>query len=255
LAFRLMCITAHPDDESASFGGALLMAHARGVETSVCCLTDGQAARHRGEATDDEDLARRRRAEFAAACEVLGVTRHEVLCYPDGGLAQCDFYEMTGEIARRIRELKPQVVLTFGGEGSVNLHRDHTMTSLVATAAFHWAGRDGYFPEQLARGLTVYAPQKLYFACPPFVIGRDQGEMRLSATAARTPWSLTLELGEHRHKKLEAFKKHSTQLAVIDRVGDLMDKVMESECFLLAAARVEQAVEADSAMFAGVIDE
>jgi LmbE family N-acetylglucosaminyl deacetylase len=255
LALRLMCITAHPDDESGGFGGALLMAHASGVETSVICLTDGQAARHRGEATDDEDLARRRRAEFAAACDVLGVTRHEVLHYPDGGLARSNFYEMVGEMVRRIREWRPQVVMCFGGEGNVNLHRDHTMASLVATAAFHWAGRDTYYPEQLSDGLKVCAPQKLYYACPPFVIGRDQGEMRLAATAARTPWSLTLELGEHRHKKLEAFKKHSTQLAVLDRVGDLMDRAMESERFLLAAARLEQAVDQDTAIFAGVIDE
>ncbi len=255
MAFRLMCITAHPDDECGAFGGALLMSQAHGVETSVICLTDGQAARHRGKAGSDRELAEMRRREFAAACDVLGVKTHEVLHYPDGGLALCDFYVMTGDVVRRIREWRPQVLLAFGGEGNVNLHRDHTMASLVATAAFHWAGRDAYFPEQFAEELFPYAPQKLYYACAPFLIGRNDSEAGMGATAAQTPHSLTLELGEHRHKKLEAFKKHSSQQAVLDRVGDLMDRAMSSERYLLVAARVEQAVCDDTALFAGVTEE
>ena len=61
------------------------MAHRDGVATHLLCLTDGQAAHHRGEASDDAELGRIRRAELAAACEVLGVTNCEILHYPDGG--------------------------------------------------------------------------------------------------------------------------------------------------------------------------
>ena len=42
---RLLCITAHPDDEAGGFGGTLLQYAERGVETHVVCLTPGQAAR------------------------------------------------------------------------------------------------------------------------------------------------------------------------------------------------------------------
>ncbi|MBA3915662.1 MAG: PIG-L family deacetylase, partial [Acidobacteriales bacterium] len=38
---RLMVITAHPDDEAASFGGTLRTYADRGVETCVLCLTPG----------------------------------------------------------------------------------------------------------------------------------------------------------------------------------------------------------------------
>ena len=75
MPLRLLCITAHPDDESGGFGGALLMAHRDGVETSLLCLTDGQAAHYRGGVEDDAELGRKRRAELAAACELLEVTR------------------------------------------------------------------------------------------------------------------------------------------------------------------------------------
>src|ERR1700760_565906 len=143
----MMCLTAHPDDESGAFGGALLMAHDKGVETTVICLTEGAAGSFRGAATSSEELAQLRRDEFAAAAQLLNLTHAEVLNYPDGKLDQQNFYELTGVLVEKIRRYRPQVVLTFGGDGGVNLHRDHTLISLAATAAFHWAGRAQFFPE------------------------------------------------------------------------------------------------------------
>jgi LmbE family N-acetylglucosaminyl deacetylase len=243
----LLCITAHPDDESGAFGGALLMAHRDGVETSLLCLTDGQAAHFRGGVEDNAELGRKRRAELAAACEVLGVTRHEVLHYPDGELPRQDFYRLTGDIVARIRSLRPQVILTFGGDGSVNLHRDHTMISTAATAAFHWAGRPEFFPEQK---LAPYSSQKLYYVSTPFVTVRNHPEL---SDAATVPYSLTLTLGELRTRKMEAFAKHSSQAGVLERVKDFAEKHSEKERYLLAAARGMISVTDDTGIFAGVI--
>ena len=61
LMLRLMCITAHPDDEAGGFGGSLRLYHERSVETCVVCLTPGQAASHRGGAANDQELAAARR--------------------------------------------------------------------------------------------------------------------------------------------------------------------------------------------------
>lgn len=247
MPFRLLCITAHPDDESGGFGGALLMAHRDGVETHLLCLTDGQAAHFRGGVEDNIELGRQRRAELAAACEILGVTGHEVLHYPDGELLREDFFKLTGDVVARIRRVRPQVVLTFGGDGSVNLHRDHTITSAAATAAFHWAGRGEFFAEQ---ELAPYAPQKLYYAATPFVTVRDRPEL---SSAPTVPWSLSLELGEFADRKMEAFAKHSSQAGVLERVRDIVLKHLETERYLLVAAKGQISVMEDSAMFAGVI--
>lgn len=247
MPFRLLCITAHPDDESGGFGGALLMAHRDGVETHLLCLTDGQAAHFRGGVEDNIELGRQRRAELAAACEILGVTGHEVLHYPDGELLREDFLKLTGDVVARIRRVRPQVVLTFGGDGSVNLHRDHTITSAAATAAFHWAGRGEFFAEQ---ELAPYAPQKLYYAATPFVTVRDRPEL---SSAPTVPWSLSLELGEFADRKMEAFAKHSSQAGVLERVRDIVLKHLETERYLLVAAKGQISVMEDSAMFAGVI--
>lgn len=248
---RLLCITAHPDDESGAFGGALILAARAGAETSVLCFTDGQAAHFRGDAADDAHLGELRRAEMAAACAILGVTRYQVLHYPDGELATQNFQEMVGTVIAHIRLWRPQVVLTFGGDGGVNLHRDHTIISAVATSAFHWAGRPEMLPEHVNPGSQPYAPQKLYYAATPFVSVRDRPE--LTRIAATTPWSLTLELGELGERKFEAFGKHTSQQGVLRRVGAEVRKAMAAERYLLAARRGQTSVTDDVGMFAGIV--
>jgi LmbE family N-acetylglucosaminyl deacetylase len=222
------------------------MAHRDGVETYLLCLTDGQAAHYRGGVKDNAKLGRQRRAELAAACKLLGVTRHEVLHYPDGALLHQDFYKLTSDIVARLRTLRPQVVLTFGGDGSVNLHRDHTLVSAATTAAFHWAGRQEFFPEQ---SLAPYAPQKLYYSSTPFVSVRDHPEL---SEASTVPWSLELVLGEVAERKWEAFAKHSSQAGVMERVKEIVEKHHTTERYLLAAARGRISVTNDSGLFAGV---
>ncbi len=248
MSFRLLCVTAHPDDESGAFGGALLTVHRDDIETSLLCLTDGQAAHYRGGVEDDAELGRQRRAELAAACELLGVTKHEVLHYPDGELARQSFYEIVGEIIARIRAFRPQVILTFGGDGGVNLHRDHTIVSAATTAAFHWACRPEFFPEQ---NLAPYAPQKLYYSSTPFVAVRDRPE--LSGTAATIPYSLTLELGDFARRKMEAFALHNSQAGVLKRVKGIIEEHLKSERYLLAAVRGRISVTSDTGLFAGVV--
>jgi LmbE family N-acetylglucosaminyl deacetylase len=249
LPYRLLCITAHPDDESGAFGGALLMAHRDGAETNLLCLTDGQAAHYRGGVQDDAELGQQRRTELAAACKLLGVTLCEVLDYPDGELFRQDFYVLVGDLVARIRRIRPQVAMTFGGDGSVNLHRDHTMVSAAATAAFHWAGRPEFFPEQ---ELEPYSPQKLYYTSPPFVTVRGRPELSDSPTV---PYSLTLELGEFAKRKMEAFRLHSSQAGVLERVKDIVEPLMGTERYLLAAMPGRINVKDDAGIFAGVVED
>src|SRR5215467_14615847 len=113
---RLLCFTAHPDDEAGGFGGSLLRYAARGVETHVVCLTPGQAATHRGGARSDQELSALRRQEFAASCKLLNVSHGEVLDYPDGRLDTQDFRTVVADLTRRVRQIRPHVVLTIGPE-------------------------------------------------------------------------------------------------------------------------------------------
>jgi LmbE family N-acetylglucosaminyl deacetylase len=249
LPLRLMCITAHPDDECGAFGGALMMAHQRGVVTSVVCLTEGRAGSHRGNARNDDELAQLRRQEFAAALRVLGVAHGEVLAYPDGGLLRQDFAAVTTVLVERIRRFRPHVVLTFGGDGNVNLHPDHTMVSFFSTAAFHWAGRTNFAPDQLADGLLPFRPQKLYYAAAPFLARADAED---APKITLMPASLVLTLGTLKAKKLEAFMQHKTQTEMFARIKVVFEETGDEEKYLLAATRGLPSSPLETDMFAGI---
>ena len=249
MSLRLMCFTAHPDDECGAFGGALMMADQRNVETSVVCLTEGRAGSHRGNARNDDELAQLRRQEFAAALRVLGVDHGEVLAYPDGGLLRQDFAAVTTVLVERIRRFRPHVVLTFGGDGNVNLHPDHTMVSFFSTAAFHWAGRTNFAPEQLAAGLLPFRAQKLYYAAAPFLANPNPEEAR---KITLMPASLVLTLGNLKGKKLEAFMQHKTQAEMLAKVKVVFEETGDEEKYLLAAARGLPSSPQETDMFAGI---
>ncbi len=231
MPLRLLCLTAHPDDEAGAFGGALLLAAARGFATAVVCLTDGAAGSYREPGQSDGALAKQRREEFAEASRVLRVAHGELLSYQDGRLRDEPFSALAGALVGALRRHRPHVVATFGAEGGVNLHPDHTAVSLAATAAFHWAAREGMFPEAGA----PWAAQKLYYAGTPFLSPENE---TTRATAARTPATLRFRLPNWAaERKREAFRQHGSQAALLAKVEARFGNVFQEETYLLAAAR------------------
>ena len=245
---RLLCITAHPDDEAGGFGGTLLHYARQGVETHVLCLTPGQAATHRGGAKSDEELSEMRRREFAASCKLLQVAGGTVLDYPDGKLYQQNFYSVVTDLTGRIRQLRPHVVITMGPEGSVTAHPDHSMASIFATMAVHWAGRTNRFPDQLQAGMTPHRVQKLYFGTALFSL---QGRQPVTMP----PASLVLELTQEEvDTKIAAFKCHTSQAPLFPIFEDMVRRRGKLELFHLAAHVTPRKVEMETDLFAGVTE-
>ena len=60
---------------------------------------------------------------------------------------------VVADLTRRVRELRPHVMMTMGTEGAITAHPDHSMVSVFATMACHWAGRTNRFPSSCSRGL------------------------------------------------------------------------------------------------------
>lgn len=245
---RLLCITAHPDDEAGAFGGSLLVYASRGVETHVICLTPGQAATHRGGARSDEELAEIRRHEFAESCRVLKVGSGDVLHYPDAALDRVDFYAVVGELVGRIRRICPQVVMTIGPEGAVTAHPDHSMASLFTTMAYHWAGRTNRFPEQLQNGVTPHRAQKLYYATTLFTLPERQ-------PIAPSPVTTTIEIGPDRlEEKIRAFKRHHSQAPLFPFVESGLKRRGTAEWFHLAATTEPRHAATETDLFEGIKD-
>jgi LmbE family N-acetylglucosaminyl deacetylase len=247
---RLLCITGHPDDEAGAFGGTLLLYAERGVETSVVCLTAGTAARNRGAARTDEELAALRRGEFAASCKLLNVNHYEVLDYPDARLDRTDLYRAVGELVLRMRRFRPHVVMTFGIDGGVTGHPDHAMAGVFASMAFEWAGRADRYAEQLADGLQAHRAQKLYWQTADFFLPDRQPIAPPTVTAR-------IEIGKQRfERKGQAFRLHTTQAPLFERVRkNLGQRVGTVETFHLAATRDPQETKFETDLFEGVVED
>ena len=243
MALKLLCVVAHPDDECFAFGGALALAADRGIETYVLCLTDGQAATARGTAGSGEELGQMRRAEFAASCRILGVHHHELLDYQDAHLEFVDFSLTAGRLVGHIRRHRPDVILTFGPDGALNTHPDHTMVSLLTTAAFHWSGRERRYPHC---GVP-FQPRRLFHQSTDFFLPDRQPPLP-------APWSTRLDISAVKHRKLQAFLAHTSQAPLVERTRDVFDKHGDAEVYTLAATVDPGPAQPATDLFAGLAE-
>jgi LmbE family N-acetylglucosaminyl deacetylase len=241
VGLRLLCVVAHPDDECFAFGGALALAADAGVETTVICLTDGQAAANRGSATSAAHLGEIRREEFAASCRVLGVTHHETWDYHDGQLEFADFSATAGRLVATMRALRPHLVLTFGQDGSLNAHPDHTMVSAFTSAAFHWAASAKRFP---SLG-PIHHADRLYLQSSNFFL-----EGRPAPIPA--PWTVTLDVRAVMERRHEAFRQHKSQAPLMEQTKATFERLGQNEHYMLAAAREPQPARQTTSLFEGL---
>ncbi len=172
---RLMCVHAHPDDESSK-GAATMARYAReGVDVLVVTLTDGSRGSVLNPAMDrpevQENITAIRAAEMDRAREILGV-RQVFLGFvdsglpegdplpplPDGCFAAGDLEEQTEALVRVVRDQRPHVMTTYDENGGYP-HPDHIRCHQVSVAAFEAAGDPDRFP---AAG-EPWQPLKLYY--------------------------------------------------------------------------------------------
>lgn len=245
---RIFCVTAHPDDEAAAFGGTLRLYHDRGCEIFVVCLTPGQAATYRGTTRTDHELAAIRRKEFAASCEILGIDRGLVLDYVDGQLLRTDLHRVIGDLVLHIRQYRPHVVLTFGPDGAVTGHPDHSMASVFATLAFEWAGQSSRYPQQLSDGVKVHRAQKLYYATFDFVLP----DRPLTSPA---PATTVIAIGDYVKTKVAAFEAHTSQSPVFPVVRDTILARAKKEFFHLAATSKPSAAAQETDLLENLVDD
>lgn len=242
MGLRLMCVVAHPDDECFAFGGALRLAADRGIETYVVCLTDGQAATYRGDAASGVELGKIRRDEFKASCEVLGVSQIELMDYQDAQLEFVQFSVAAGQLVERIRRFQPDVVITFGSDGGLNVHPDHMMVSMLTTAAFHWSGQTKRYP-----GMgDPYTPQRLYYLSTNHFLPERQAPIPM-------PWSVDLDIRSVRERKTEAFRQHVSQAPLMERTKEIFKKYGAEEFYSLVAASEPQPAKLSTDLFEGLL--
>lgn len=174
---RLLIAVAHPDDEAFGYGGLISKYVAQGVDVYLIVSTNGDVGTVSPEFLNGyNSIAELRLAELDCATEMLGFSKVFKFGYKDSGMMgsetsndpACSWQAPREELARRvvevIREVRPQVVLTFNQYGGYG-HPDHIAIQRATADAFKLAGDTGYVTD----GQMPYQPQKLYYSSPaPF---------------------------------------------------------------------------------------
>ncbi len=167
----LLAVFAHPDDESLVAGGTLARYAAEGWQTALLCATRGEWGPISDyELADYSDLGEVRERELRAACEVLGISWLRFLDLDDGGIEAVldteEEAETLEKIVRAIRELHPQIVITFGPDGLYG-HADHIAIGQLTTKACALASDSNAFPQHLNEGLAAHHVPELLYATAP----------------------------------------------------------------------------------------
>ena len=169
---RLLLVHAHPDDETINNGATMARYVAEGAHVTLVTCTLGEEGEvlvpeleHLASDRDDQ-LGGHRIGELAAAMDELGVTDHRFLggpgryrdtgmIYDDEGNAavpletrpdsfwQADLLEAANDLVPIIREIRPQVLVTYDQYGNYG-HPDHVKAHRVATYAAALAAARSY---------------------------------------------------------------------------------------------------------------
>lgn len=158
---KLLCVLARPDDESLGLGGMLVKDASEGIETHLVTATRGERGCFGDESTYPglDALSNGREAELLAAVRVLGMRRVDFLDYIDGELDQTNPNQAIAKIVGYLREVKPQVVISFGPDGGYG-HPDHIAVSQFTAAAIVCAADPDYVH---SAGLAPHRVSKLYY--------------------------------------------------------------------------------------------
>jgi LmbE family N-acetylglucosaminyl deacetylase len=160
-AKRLLCVFDHLDDETLGAGSTLATYAAAGVDIYLVTATRGERG-WQGDPSRNpgpQALGEIRTAELLAATQVLAIRDIQFLNYLDGDRDQASPAEAIGRIVAHIRRIRPQVVVTFGPEGS-NGHPDHIAISQFTSAAVVCAADATYIDPQT---LPAHRVAKLYY--------------------------------------------------------------------------------------------
>jgi N-acetyl-1-D-myo-inositol-2-amino-2-deoxy-alpha-D-glucopyranoside deacetylase len=260
---RMMLVHAHPDDESINNGATMARYADDGASVTLVTCTAGEM----GEVLvpdlaylaydQDGGLGEHRRGELAEAMKVLGVTDHRFLggfgrfhdsgmawheegyaipaeVVPDNAFWNADLTEAADELVKVIREVRPQVLVTydqFGGYG----HPDHIQAHRVAMYGAMLAAAPSY---KLELGLP-HDVAKIYWTA------MSESRMRESLRRLREAGDTETFAGMEPDGKLPPFVTPDELISARIDGTDTVQRKMD------ALARHETQVQADGPFFAG----
>ena len=209
---RALVVMAHPDDIEFTCGGTVAQLSDEGWEVTFCLVTSGDKGT-KDPMLGPADLGALREAEQEAAAAELGIHRCIFLRVPDGHVE--DGSEFRGLIVRVLREVRPELMITWDGYRGFN-HRDHRTVGIAAL--------DAVFP--LSRNANSYAEQ--------VATGVEPVRVNTVLLAGSNEPNYFVDIADQQDRRIDALLRHASQVQAPNR--EEMAKRMQ--------ARAEQAARA-----------
>lgn len=212
---NVVCIFAHPDDESMGPGGTIARL-AQKNEVYILCVTDGEG-RGRNKKSGQE-ISTIRKAEVIRSARILGVKKVIFLGFKDGDLSNNLYHKIAGQAKKYLDKIKPTTLLTFEMRG-ISGHIDHIVVSMVCSYLFE---KLPYIEKIMYYGITdkmrsLIDDYFIYF--PP---GFKENEI-----------DEVVKLDDVWNKKIEAMCCHESQKEDVEYLLDLYKKAPKEECFMI----------------------
>jgi len=143
MPLNVLCLIAHPDDETMLCGGILALLAQRGAKVHIACLTRGEGG-DMGEPplADRKHIGEVREQEMVAAVQQLGAKSLTFLGYVDPTVGpedklfapEHDPLMLAGQILNCIKQVEANVVLSHGSNGEYG-HPAHVLMHQMTLAA------------------------------------------------------------------------------------------------------------------------
>lgn len=247
----LLAVFARPEDEAFGPSGTLAKYISEGVEVSLVTAArelDIPVLIHQTDSVVPTGLPVLPR-DKSCNCRAAGIHRICLDQDPSSLVQREDF--LVELLVRLIRELEPQVVVTWGPEGSSG-DSDQMLISRVTTLAFNAAGDPGQYPRQLLEGLTPHQPQKLYYAVLPVSLIQTWGLNGMSGVPD-VQITTVLDVSPYSEAKLKAVYCQRHHVLDYTRWLELSRSTQwNEEHFTLAASQLRRNSPHEKDLFAGL---
>ena len=207
MAKKMLLIFAHPDDESFALGGTIAKYTEQGVEVTLVAATKGEAGKTAG-ICKPEEVGLVREQELRRAAKVLGISEVIFLGYRDKEVPIAPPLNIAESLVRIIRDLRPQVIITFGEDGASG-HRDHRAIHHFTKAAIKLA-QDSVEPEWG----KAYTLPRLCYVKPGWRLTKEQLQ-DVDYVISIAPWA---------ERKWQAISEHRTQMGSRQKFENLEEK-------------------------------
>ncbi len=209
-------ILAHPDDESFGPGGTVALL-SKTHDVYLFCATKGEAGNDHSR-KKEVSLHEIRADELKEASSLLGVKEVVFLGHQDGHLSNSVYHTIVDQITKYVVKLQPYLIITYEPRG-VSGHLDHVAMSMIASFIYtrnECIKELHYFClDQKQRGTT----QKYFIYFPP---GYSDNEI-----------SKRVDITSVLDKKIEAIKKHASQMEDVEKVLEMHKSARLEECFII----------------------